>query len=109
MSNRFIPRSGKFVTKHLLIRGSLLTHVKTVHSKIKSFVCVQCYKKIAQSGNLTIKIRTHTNDKPYNCSFCDKNFATSSILLCHEFRNHTKQFPRCCTFCPKGFLTPGRL
>ena len=34
----------KFVIKYLYLHYTLLNHIKTVHDKIRSFVCTECDK-----------------------------------------------------------------
>lgn len=36
-------------------------------------------------------MRSHTGQKPYNCEYCDKAFASSSGLTRHTNRCHSNQ------------------
>ena len=53
-------------------RGDLLKHVKADHDKIKPFVCNECERKFSESGTLKRHMRTHTKEKPFQCSLCNK-------------------------------------
>ena len=99
----------KFVIKYLYLHYTLLNHIKTVHDKIRSFVCTQCDKTFYENCTLTVHLRTHTKEKPYQCLFCDKSFTSSSNRSFHEIRIHTKKFPHVCEICKKGFIELKRL
>ena len=73
-------------------RHVLLQHVKTVHDKIKSFVCNKCDKTFSQCRDLKNHMRTHTKEKPFQCSICNKRFNQSSHLTRH-LRTHKKDKP----------------
>ena len=70
--------------------------------------CNVCGLKCSTSGKLKIHMRTHTNEKPYQCSFCQSTFKQQSVLKVHEF-THTKKSNHKCDRCGLFFPTKNRL
>ncbi|CAL4140735.1 unnamed protein product, partial [Meganyctiphanes norvegica] len=52
--------------------------------------------------NDTFNQRTHSGEKQYQCSYCDKDFSTSSHLVEHQ-RTHTEEKSYQCSQCNKAF------
>ncbi|KAJ7373033.1 hypothetical protein OS493_014174 [Desmophyllum pertusum] len=50
-----------------------MSHV-SAHAEEKPYQCTQCDKAFNQSTHLTKQLRTHTGEKPYQCTQCDKAF-----------------------------------
>ena len=74
----------------------LLQHVKTVHDKIKSFVCDKCDGKFTESGSLTRQMRTHTAEKPFHCmkNFCNVLFEIKSHSEWQYESSHENSYKR---------------
>lgn len=47
-------------------------------------------------------MRTHTGEKPYKCTYCDRAFAQSNDLVKHK-RSHLGKNTYHCTECPETF------
>lgn len=88
---------------HMFGTSKILSkHIKTVHHKIKPFICSVCGYKSARKITLTIHMRQHSGQKPLECKECPFRTADPSALKHHEKR-HTKDKWYECKFC--GLLT----
>lgn len=88
---------------HMFSTSKILSkHIKTVHHKIKPFICSVCGYKSARKVTLTIHMRQHSGQKPLECKECPFRTADPSALKYHEKR-HSKDKWYECKFC--GLLT----
>ncbi|XP_026286842.2 zinc finger protein 77-like [Frankliniella occidentalis] len=54
-------------------------------------------------------LKTHTGEKPHQCTVCKNRFRSGCALKVHLFRKHTNSGPYECSLCHKFFQCPSYL
>ncbi|TDG49525.1 hypothetical protein AWZ03_004016 [Drosophila navojoa] len=93
--------SGIGFPSNSMDQSALKSHLRT-HRNEKNYECELCSKRFNAACNLTTHMRTHTGEKPFECSHCSRRFADRSTHRKHE-RMHTNERPYACNMCTKTF------
>ena len=104
----------RFRTKHICTvcleifkdRTTLESHQADVHD-LKIFHCLECDKWFPTTHLFDQHNQMHSNNHPYKCSRCGKNFVTSNCLLLHLNVHGEKKFA--CRTCDKAFIRKAHL
>lgn len=69
-----------FSTKNKLIQHQCSHHGLNI---TKKYECPTCKKAFSRPMHLKLHIRSHTSEKPFKCSHCNKNFTNQQTLTKH--------------------------
>lgn len=85
-------------------KSNLLAHIKVVHQKLLPYKCEfeNCNKSYPSINRLRIHMRTHFNDKRYECEICKKRFNEKVNLKTH-MAVHSNEKPYECKLCGKTY------
>jgi uncharacterized Zn-finger protein len=74
----------------------------------KIFNCRFCNAPFVRRDKLNEHLRIHTGERPYKCDYCDKSFPRKDGLRFHRM-SHTGDKPHECDICHKSFIRKDKL
>lgn len=72
--------------------------------RANSYECEYCGRTFPRSNHLAQHELTHTKEKPFLCSYCQKGFWYKNSLIGHIKQNHTGEVNYTCDECGRGFF-----
>ncbi|XP_055942003.1 RB-associated KRAB zinc finger protein-like [Argiope bruennichi] len=94
--------SGKKKFPQIFIKKDTPKTNYRTHTDDRPFICVICNKQFSKKSNRDQHYRTHTGETPYVCDVCGRKFSQIGNHNRH-YRTHTGERPFVCDFCNKGF------
>lgn len=94
--------------KKFVRRITLIEHVMKKHKNqdipLKQ-LCSVCGRGFRGKAEIRRHMRSHTGEKPFPCTLCDKRYREAKALRRHVSSAHMDERPFICEICTKGFHT----
>ena len=80
-------------------KSSLERHMKSNHQQ--EMKCEECFKVFEKKSSLNAHIKTHSFEKPYDCTQCTQKFSLKIHQEKHEKNHEGKEMLVHCSTCSK--------
>ncbi|CAG0898829.1 unnamed protein product, partial [Darwinula stevensoni] len=85
------------------LKSALADHIKSTHSGERPFKCSSCNKTFTSEVNLRVHTRCHSDEEPYRCDICANAFKWKGNLLKHMTLVHSDERPFKCDICGETY------
>ena len=82
---------------------------KKEKARVKKIFCTQCFKGFISLSKYDQHLRIHTNERPFTCTQCGKQFIQKQHLRTHISMVHNKEKFFTCNVCLISFSTKSSL
>lgn len=107
LSDNKLKKTSCHICGRMVTETNLRKHLIT-HTDDRPFMCTICNKSFKYPETLAAHILIHKDEKPYQCKYCDKKFRTSSAISKHT-KIHLGMKSHNCSYCQKSFTTSTHL
>jgi len=85
---------------------SLKSHILVIHNGVSVYRCHQCSMKFNRDQEELYKLHreSHTDQRPFACTECDKRYRSRHGLQKHVRQVHKKERKYVCTQCDKAYI-----
>ncbi|XP_060808052.1 zinc finger protein 543 [Amyelois transitella] len=106
----YICNCGKIMRKRSMYSLHILEHMPDLPAdKGRVHECGVCGRRYSNRTLLREHVHSHTGDRPYACSLCDKTFANKYTHQAHLRIHEVRPRPFKCQQCGKTFFTQQNL
>ncbi|XP_029933829.1 zinc finger protein 11-like isoform X2 [Myripristis murdjan] len=77
-------RCGKYLQSHLKLKRHVRSFCSDVGRKSTVFKCTVCGKTFPRAAQVKCHMISHSSERPYHCSNCERSFKHLSSMKAHE-------------------------
>jgi len=105
-----VPIQCNQCEKLLRDEHTLKCHIKAVHGS-RNYSCPydECKKSFSAIGILNAHLRTHSDEKIYDCEICGLSYKDRGYYIKHLNFHHNGKKPYTCEVCDKSYLQRSHL
>lgn len=87
--------------------GNKMSHKKSFKPRKENLICSVCSRRCQSMSGLSVHMKSHNDERPFQCPTCNKTYKDRGTLKRHVDRNHLQKRERhfICENCGKGFYS----